>query len=60
VQIAIMDGGKMKISDNPILIHFEIGKLSISFFRCWLGFGYADFKSMGKRLNFGFIKFWLD
>ena len=50
----------MMITNNPILIHLEIGKLSISLFRCWLGFEYADFKSMGKRLNFGFIKFWLD
>jgi len=51
---------KMTIPDNPILIHVEIGKLSISLFSRWLGFGYADFKSQGKRLDFGFIKFWLD
>jgi hypothetical protein len=41
------------------LFSFDIGRLSIAFFDCWLGFGYKDFAHMGKRKDFGFIKFWL-
>lgn len=43
-----------------ILLELNIGRLTIAVFKCWLGFGYKDFHGMGKRLDFGFIKFWLD
>jgi hypothetical protein len=47
----------IEIKFNPIksiLIVFSIGKLDIALFNHWLGFGCI----MGKRFNFGFIKFW--
>jgi len=48
----------MKDPENYIVFDIMIGRLGIAMFKTWLGCGYADFKSMGKRFDFGFIKFW--
>jgi hypothetical protein len=51
----------MKIKDDfedTIIFNIKIGRLCIAMFKTWLGWGYADFKSMGERFDFGFIKFW--
>lgn len=42
-----------------MILHFNLGKLTIALFSYWLGFGYKDFDYMGKRKDFGFLKFWL-
>jgi len=51
--------GKGNKKDN-ILFMISINKFDIVIFNCWLGFEYKNFKHMGKRLDFGFIKFWLN
>ena len=39
---------------------FRIGRLTIAIFDVWLGFENRNFGHLGKRKNFGFIKFWID